>query len=402
MPDRKVEEFKKRREQRLRQRHGADYDAVAAYKERRAARLDDKGRWVTTEKDHRIHLNEHGEPDKGNPHVISVMKGGKGGPGSKGPDQAGAKQSKSTTSGTTGAGLPKMKGVTYKKSESGFEVPTFDEATFTENIEEKKKIARQAAKKLIPEIKKTMSTEVKSINRPEVNDETRAYLKKSVEGATPEQIEKGLQEAEKIYSYWAEHEPAITDAVVGAVKDIGGTMYGLDNRRKFDKSLAKKAIADALDPSLKYNGDIAKAAADIKDGARYTAVFESDNFAEGYKRIKEALGKMGIREYRCKNFFTQYRDQDGSKGKIGEQKSVQCVFETPDGQKFELQFHTPESMAAKEVNHPTYKQKKEPASEHKEYNEPRSRFMRDTSSVVPDPKGVFDIEEHKKGETGYQ
>ena len=397
MSDKKIEEFKQRREQRLRQRYGADYEAVVAYKERRAARLDaaDKGRWVTTEKDHRIHLNEKGEPDKGNPHVISVMKGGRGGPGTK--------PSKGPASGTTGLGLPKIKGVTYKKSESGFEVPTFDEATFTDNIEEKKAIARKAAKKLIPEIKKTLSTEVKSINRPEVNDETRAYLKNAVEGATPEQIEKGLQEADKIYAYWEKNEPAITDAVVGAVKEIGGTMYGLDNRRKFDKSLAKKAIADALDPTLKYNGDVAKAAGDIKDSARYTAVFDSDNFSEGYKRVKDALEKMGIKEYRCKNFFTQYRDQDGSEGKkIGEQKSVQCVFETPDGQKFELQFHTPESMAAKEVNHPTYKQKKEPASEYKEYNEPRSRFMRDTSSVVPDPKGVFDIEEHKRGETGYK
>lgn len=34
---------------------------------------DDKGRWITTENGHHIHLNEEGKPDKGNPHVIEAM-----------------------------------------------------------------------------------------------------------------------------------------------------------------------------------------------------------------------------------------------------------------------------------------------------------------------------------------
>ena len=58
-------------------------DSVKAYKKRRAVRMkarmdakEDKGRWVTTENDHKIHFNEGGEPDMGNPHVIAVMKGG--------------------------------------------------------------------------------------------------------------------------------------------------------------------------------------------------------------------------------------------------------------------------------------------------------------------------------------
>ena len=62
-------------------------DAVEAYKKRRDKRMDDRGmrwddeegRWVTTEKKHKIHINSEGEPDKGNPHVLEVMKiGGKG------------------------------------------------------------------------------------------------------------------------------------------------------------------------------------------------------------------------------------------------------------------------------------------------------------------------------------
>lgn len=53
-------------------------DSVESYRARRQKRLDEKeeeGRWVTTENDHRIHLNEEGVPDKGNPYVLAVMRG---------------------------------------------------------------------------------------------------------------------------------------------------------------------------------------------------------------------------------------------------------------------------------------------------------------------------------------
>lgn len=36
---------------------------------------DDDGRWVTTENDHRVHINEEGVPDKGNPYVLATMRG---------------------------------------------------------------------------------------------------------------------------------------------------------------------------------------------------------------------------------------------------------------------------------------------------------------------------------------
>lgn len=52
------------------------YPEVEAFKERRKQRLDEKGRWVTTENDHKIHLNEEGVPDKGNPHVLAAIKSG--------------------------------------------------------------------------------------------------------------------------------------------------------------------------------------------------------------------------------------------------------------------------------------------------------------------------------------
>ena len=54
-------------------------DAVERFRQRRKARLDAKeeeGRWVTTEEDHRIHINAEGVPDKGNPYVLKAMQSG--------------------------------------------------------------------------------------------------------------------------------------------------------------------------------------------------------------------------------------------------------------------------------------------------------------------------------------
>ena len=51
------------------------------YRRRRAARImkrarfDEEGRWITTENGHKVHLNDAGEPDKGNPHVMEAMRG---------------------------------------------------------------------------------------------------------------------------------------------------------------------------------------------------------------------------------------------------------------------------------------------------------------------------------------
>ena len=55
-----------------------EYPEIAVFRERRQKRLDakDEGRWVTTENDHRIHLNEEGVPDKGNPHVLRAITNG--------------------------------------------------------------------------------------------------------------------------------------------------------------------------------------------------------------------------------------------------------------------------------------------------------------------------------------
>lgn len=48
------------------------------------ARQDEEGGWITTENGHHVHINGEGVPDRGNPHVITAMQGGKSGSESTG------------------------------------------------------------------------------------------------------------------------------------------------------------------------------------------------------------------------------------------------------------------------------------------------------------------------------
>ena len=56
----------------LRKRHNDRKKYVSAMSSRVDAG-DDKGHWITTKNHHKVHLNEEGEPDMGNPNVIEAM-----------------------------------------------------------------------------------------------------------------------------------------------------------------------------------------------------------------------------------------------------------------------------------------------------------------------------------------
>lgn len=54
----------------------ADLERIRAkVNARRRMDADDDGRWVTTEDDHKLHINSEGDIDKGNPHVVKAING---------------------------------------------------------------------------------------------------------------------------------------------------------------------------------------------------------------------------------------------------------------------------------------------------------------------------------------
>lgn len=185
------------------------------------------------------------------------------------------------------------------------------------------------------------------------------------------------------------NEPDITKSILDIVKSNHGYMYGLPFRLKQPTSLGRKICSDAYASDTNFNGDLSKAARDIKDSIRYIMIYPIDTFTSMYFETKKKLESLKYVEVRCKNFYTRFKNHDSL------QKAVQCVYRSPKGILFELQFHTEISMQAKEVNHPLYEQYRSDSTDPLNSDVLAER-MRNISSNVTDPAGVFTILEHNE------
>lgn len=184
--------------------------------------------------------------------------------------------------------------------------------------------------------------------------------------------EKAGALAKQVFDKASKECPKITEDVISAAAKNGGKMYGLDARQKMETSMARKIVSDSKADKVSLEA----AAAGVKDSVRYTAVFETKDFKAGYDNVKSTLESQGYKHVRSKDFFEKYEE---GKSCI---KSIQDVFESPTGVKFEFQFQTPETQGAKEVTHPLYeKARSASASAHdkKRLND----IMTDTFAVVP-------------------
>ncbi|MBL3554183.1 hypothetical protein [Rhodovulum sulfidophilum] len=92
----------------------------------------------------------------------------------------------------------------------------------------------------------------------------------------------------------------------------------------------------------------------MKDVLRYTTIFPDRTHAEGVRATRAELSKQGFSEVKFKNTW----------GEVG-YKGINAVYQTAEGFKFELQFHTSASYQAKETGtHELYEQQRvlEPGS----------------------------------------
>lgn len=229
-------------------------------------------------------------------------------------------------------------------------------------------------------VKSRLSNDIKPFKKESSVDMKKVEERAGVGGAD---AKKCVDVAESVYSTAAAKEPAITKDVVSAVDGVDGKMYGLNSRLKQPTSMAGKIGADAHDDGITFD----QAGSKIKDAVRYTAVVDDSNFTSGYNSIKSNLENKGYKEVRCKNFYQSYAD-----GK-SDQKAVQCIYEDPSGYKFELQFHTPRSQGAKELNHPLYEEQRNATTSDKRRKE-LSAQMKSYAEEVPNPKGVLTIKSH--------
>ena len=138
-----------------------------------------------------------------------------------------------------------------------------------------------------------------------------------------------------------EVEPRNTATMTGLAEKHGAEMYGLKYRLKTQQSLARKIKQDAEE---KYDGDTEKAASKINDSLRYTMVADTGNYVGMAEGVMADLAAEGYQITNTKNFW-----QEGSM-----YKGINMQLISPEGHRMELQFHTRDSIAVKEVNHKIY------------------------------------------------
>ena len=144
--------------------------------------------------------------------------------------------------------------------------------------------------------------------------------------------------AEKIRRY----EPIvdnIANDILSSTESQGGLMIGLDFRLKRLSSLSRKIGSDITEAKEKGIALTPQQAIDnMGDVARFTACFDPKDFKNGADKVIRDLQSKGYELTKFKNYF-----QPG-----GSYKGLNCNFKDKNGNIFELQFHTPQSMKVKE------------------------------------------------------
>lgn len=138
----------------------------------------------------------------------------------------------------------------------------------------------------------------------------------------------------------AEVEKEMTETLIDLANQHGGKMEGLAFRLKSLKSLARKIFAEKDD---EHGGDADAAAKSMSDVVRYTMTYNPDGYVDGVSAVVKDLQDKGYK-LRIKNYWEGGDPYQG----------INVAAEHPSGVKFELQFHTPQSVTDKEEIHKVY------------------------------------------------
>jgi hypothetical protein len=159
-------------------------------------------------------------------------------------------------------------------------------------------------------------------------------------------------------------------------------LVGLEFRCKGDDRLKEK-VAE----TIQRRPDMApeEALRDINDAIRYTVRLDREDYTLGHESVSRNLREQGYEMFYAENHW-----------KDSEYKGINTRWLTPEGQRFEVQFHTRESHHAKqEVTHQAYERIRNPLTGDDERSELKA-FQREVSSWIPVPEGATGIPNYRK------
>jgi hypothetical protein len=124
-----------------------------------------------------------------------------------------------------------------------------------------------------------------------------------------------------------------------------------DRDEREDDRQARLAARVAED--IRVKGRIpGEALAGITDGTRYTIQYPPRDYSDGVRADVERLWREGHAELAVRNYWTSRA-----------WKGISTSWRAPGtGQLFEVQFHTPQSLAARELTDPGYRRLRDPAT----------------------------------------
>lgn len=171
-------------------------------------------------------------------------------------------------------------------------------------------------------------------------------------------------------------EPLITKRMKELERASGSELVGLEYRLKEVGSISRKISAEA-----KENGiSIETAANRIGDALRYTLVSSPDEYVHVATKALNDLEKEGWKT-RVKNYWLNSQNP---------YQGINVALVSPDGQKIELQFHTPESFTVKNGEmHKLYEEWR--VSSDDQQRKKLTSQMHRLSNTIQRPPGVENI-----------
>jgi len=182
-----------------------------------------------------------------------------------------------------------------------------------------------------------------------------------------------------------EAEPTISADVrrVEQQNRCGGWLEGFEFRLKGDDRFKEK-VAEGL-ATIGPDARSEEILEQVPDAIRYTFCLRSETYTRGYYDIKEQLETLGYEMYESKNSW-----------QAAEYKGINTRWVTPEGQRFEVQFHTSESFHAKQyVTHDAYERIRNTLTSGEERGE-LEEFQKAVSSWIKVPEAAVGIPDFKK------
>lgn len=126
--------------------------------------------------------------------------------------------------------------------------------------------------------------------------------------------------------------------------EVGSSNTSFDFMYKGFDSLFRKITTKSASKGLSKE----EYAERITDALRFTNLSPAETLTEDYFKMINALESQGFKMVEVTNTFVDYTSYRG----------VNTLVKSPNGYIFELQFHTPQSMEIKEINHKLYEEER--------------------------------------------